>query len=186
MNTKKTTRHEMARLKKQMTDFQREEWSAQVVEQIEHTVCFRQARTVMMYYPLPDELDLRQLLQKWCTIKQIVLPVVVENDIRLKLYQGQEFMRQGAFGIFEPDTNQWFTSFEAIDLVLVPGIAFGADGSRLGRGKGYYDRFLPCVPQAWKIGVGFPFQLMTSVPTEPNDVYMDQIIVGCPRSQTLG
>lgn len=59
---------------------------------------------------------------------------------------------------------------------MVPGMAFDADGNRLGRGKGYYDRFLALVPDAYKIGVCFPFQKFPAVPVDDNDVKMDIII----------
>lgn len=55
-------------------------------------------------------------------------------------------------------------------------MAFDADGNRLGRGKGYYDRFLALVPDAYKIGVCFPFQKFPAVPVDDNDVKMDIII----------
>ena len=55
-------------------------------------------------------------------------------------------------------------------------LGLDADGNRLGRGKGYYDRFLALVPDAYKIGVCFPFQKFPAVPVDDNDVKMDIII----------
>lgn len=84
-------------------------------------------------------------------------------------------MTRGAFGIMEP-SGELFTDYSRITLAVVPGMAFDSHGHRLGRGKGYYDRFLPLLPQAYKIGVCFPFQLVDDVPIEPTDVVMDEVV----------
>jgi 5-formyltetrahydrofolate cyclo-ligase len=62
-----------------------------------------------------------------------------------------------------------------IDLVIAPGIAFDKNKSRLGRGKGYYDRFF-INKRIVKIGVGFDFQLLESIPVNQFDIKMDKII----------
>ncbi len=76
-----------------------------------------------------------------------------------------------------------FTDYEKIDVALVPGMAFDAAGHRLGRGKGYYDRFLSSHlsslnshPSPLLIGVCFPFQRVAEVPSEEHDVLMDEVI----------
>ena len=58
----------------------------------------------------------------------------------------------------------------------MPGVAFDSQGNRLGRGKGYYARLLPRLPQAYKIGLCFPFQRVEQVPAEPFDIRMDEVI----------
>ena len=76
----------------------------------------------------------------------------------------------------EEPTGALFTDYATIDLVIVPGVAFDRDGNRLGRGKGYYDRLLPRIPSAYKVGICFPFQIVEEVPAEPFDIRMDEII----------
>ena len=64
-----------------------------------------------------------------------------------------------------------------IDVVLVPGMAFDAEGRRLGRGKGYYDRFLSSLhPRPKLVGVCFDFQKVDRVPTETRDVAVDLVV----------
>lgn len=64
-----------------------------------------------------------------------------------------------------------------VDLVLVPGLAFTRDGARLGRGGGFFDRFLPHrAALAGKIGVGFDFQIVESLPLETHDVKLDVVV----------
>ena len=55
-------------------------------------------------------------------------------------------------------------------------MSFDSEGHRLGRGRGYYDRFLAQVPQAYKIGVCFDFQRVEQVPVDDNDRVMDEVI----------
>ena len=70
-----------------------------------------------------------------------------------------------------------FTDYAAIDLAIIPGMAFGSKGHRLGRGKGYYDRLLSqLTPKTIKIGLCFPWQRVDYVPTDENDVSMDYVI----------
>ena len=57
-----------------------------------------------------------------------------------------------------------------------PAWAFDRQGNRLGRGKGYYDRLLPHLPTAYKIGICFPYQLVNDIPTDAHDIRMDEII----------
>jgi 5-formyltetrahydrofolate cyclo-ligase len=67
---------------------------------------------------------------------------------------------------------------KVLDVVLVPGMAFDSEGNRLGRGKGYYDRFLKLLtnPRPKLIGVCFDFQKVDMVPTEPTDVKVDVVV----------
>lgn len=120
-------------------------------------------------------MDTHAFIQKWSREKRILLPVVVGDDLELRLYTGPEDLAIGAYGIEEP-TGARFTDYTAIDLIIVPGVAFDRNGNRLGRGKGYYDRLLPRIPSAYKIGICFPFQVVEEVPAEPFDIRMDEII----------
>jgi 5-formyltetrahydrofolate cyclo-ligase len=68
---------------------------------------------------------------------------------------------------------------EQLDLIVVPGLAFTADGSRLGRGAGFYDKFLSEIPGSTvKIGVCFEFQCLSEIPQESHDVKMDAVVCG--------
>lgn len=129
----------------------------------------------MLYHSLKDEVDTHAFIRKWSREKRILLPVVTGDDLELRLYTGPEDLTVGAYGIEEP-TGALFTDYSAIDLIVVPGVAFDRDGNRLGRGKGYYDRLLPRIPSAYKIGICFPFQVVDEVPAEPFDIRMDEII----------
>ena len=93
----------------------------------------------------------------------------------LHRYTSRADLREGAFHIMEP-SGEPFTAYAAIAVALIPGVAFDAAGRRLGRGRGYYDRFLRQLPCARRVGVCFPFQRVAEVPAEPHDVSVDEVV----------
>lgn len=150
--------------------------SADIAENIINDADVRAAKTIVAYHSLPDEVDTHALIDSLLADeKTVLLPVVKADDMELREYRGRESLHKGAFGILEPQGTP-FLEYEKIDVVLVPGVAFDAAGHRLGRGKGYYDRFLPKATNAVKIGVCFPFQVVNTIPFEPHDVACDKII----------
>jgi len=137
-------------------------------------------RTVMAFYPFRDEIDTRPFLQAALERGQdIWLPLSVPQERKIipNRYTGDEVLRQGAYGIWEPDP----ALAEPVDLarlqaVLVPGVAFDPRGGRMGYGAGYYDRFLAQISQPLLlIGCGFSCQVVERVPMEPHDLRMHVI-----------
>lgn len=148
-----------------------------ILSQVEQSEVFRSAQVVLAYYSLADELFTHDFVQRWAARKTILLPKVVGDDLTLHSYNGPLSLREGAFGIMEPCTPE-YADYAAVDLVIVPGVAFDGDGHRLGRGRGYYDRlFASRLPyNIYKVGVCYPFQLVEHVPTESCDVQMDKVV----------
>lgn len=151
--------------------------SAAIVRTIVQHPLFQQAHTVLLYHSLPDEPDTHCLLQDWCDRKRLLLPVVQGSGLVLRSYTSQTPMIKGAFHISEPSGLD-FTDFSAIDLALVPGVAFDSAGHRLGRGGGYYDRLLAgtAFRSVYKIGLCFGFQRYAELPHEPHDVAVDEVV----------
>ena len=149
--------------------------SDDILKRIESHPVFKNAKTVLLYHSLPDEVYTHDFIRKWYTRKRILLPVVTENTLELYTYTGPDKLKTGAYGIAEP-TEGKFTNFKEIDLAIIPGMAFDRRGNRLGRGKGYYDRLLPFLAGTYKLGVCFPYQLLESIPTEGFDVRMNEVI----------
>ena len=132
---------------------------------------FARARTVMLYASLPDEADTHSWPASLQELgKRVVLPVVVGDGLELREYVDDASLRPGAYHILEPQ-GPAFTDLSAVDLVVVPGVGFDAAGHRLGRGRGYYDRFLsqPALSHAYKVGCAFSCQVVAEVPVEPHD-----------------
>lgn len=156
------------------------EHSAKVLNRLEQTALFRRAACVALYNAIRFEPETAGFLAKWADRKAILLPVITENNLRFYPYTGDHALTTGAFGIREPLHNASYDTSVAstgIDLIIVPGIAFDRRCNRLGRGKEYYDRFLPSLPAATpRLGVCFSFQLLDNLPAESFDIPMDGVI----------
>ncbi len=149
-----------------------------IMRRLEIHPLFKPAQTVLLYHSLPDEPCTHELILRTAKTKNVLLPVVVsETDLELRLFGGEDSMRQGAFNIYEP-TGSAYTDYAKIDLAVIPGVAFDHCGNRLGRGKGYYDRLLEKLKPLGipTIGVCFDFQKMPSIPAEPHDIKIDIIL----------
>lgn len=151
------------------------------------------ADTVVAFWPLPDEVDIRPAIRElYQQGKTVLLPrVVSDTEMVLCLYEGDDSLTEGAYGIMEPaiGSEQFSMNNEQLAInnydylcslgavaVLVPGRAFDHDGHRLGRGKGYYDRFLASCPEAHTIAVCYPFQIIDNVPTNQYDIPVKELI----------
>lgn len=89
-----------------------------------------------------------------------------------------DFLMPGRFGITEPPPESWMPEPPALDLVLLPGLAFDRQGNRLGWGKAFYDRFLQTLAKRPVLaGICYPFQILPeSLPVEPTDYPVDWLV----------
>ena len=175
--TKKELRN-FIRFEKQKNASQISELSEQICSKVLRSASWQEAGTLLLYYPLADEVDVRPLIEEaFQCDKQVLLPVCKGEELELRLYEGENSLKKGAFGILEP-TGEVFSpeKYDEIQLAIVPGMAFDRVGHRLGRGKGYYDRLLPKLKEAKLIGICFPFQLLDEVPAEPHDIKVHEVI----------
>ena len=173
MMTKQEMR-KMIRLRKQQHTADE---SSVVIARLKETPRFLQAQTLLIYSALPDEVQTQSLLDELTEAGKTVLlhKVVSSEEMELRRYTGTSSLQPGAYGIMEP-VGEHFTDYATIDIAVVPGMAFDAQGHRLGRGKGYYDRFLAKVPDVYKIGLCFSWQMVDEVPSEANDIMMDEVV----------
>lgn len=149
--------------------------SDEILIRLEAQPAFKEAHTILLYHSMKDEVHTHSFIEKWSKHKTIILPVVVGDMLELRHFTGPEDLKPGSYGIAEP-TGKLFTDYTAVDIAVIPGVAFDLSGHRLGHGKGYYDKLLPKLSTAVKAGICFPFQLVEEVPTEPFDIPMDIII----------
>lgn len=170
---KKELRTIIKTLKKQHTTEDLDRQSAVICQKIEQHPDFIKAERVMLYNALPDEVRTADLIARWRDKKTIVLPTVVGDDIIPVALNNDTAFAVGDFNILEPQNEPYTGDF---DLIIVPGVAFDPQGNRMGRGKGYYDRFLVKYPAVKKIGICFDFQLVDEIPAEPHDIRMDEVV----------
>ena len=154
---------------------------------------FLAANTVMLFANLPDEIGTFSLIDKCIAMgKKVFLPVINGDDMTACEFKGE--YKIGKYDIKEPLTpnssllfpnchqivpngHQHVLTPNSIDFILVPGVAFSPHGYRLGRGKGYYDKFLSKYSNLFTVGVCFREQFYLDIPTEPHDIPMRKVIV---------
>lgn len=142
------------------------------LSKLESCTAFLNANTILLYWSLADEIYTHEFIEKWKEKKTILLPIIDGESLSTSIYKNKESLQQGLFNIAEPKEELYKGS---IDLAIIPGMAFDKEGNRLGRGKGYYDRFLSQTC-CYKIGFCFRFQLLKTIPHEDFDIKMDEII----------
>lgn len=170
---KKEIRKKIKALRSMLSELERESAAAEVFARLEATAAFQMADRILMYHSLPDELSTLSFLRKWKNDKLFFLPRV--NGVNLDILPYDESrLELGSFHIEEPQGDALVDPDE-IELIVVPAVAYDRSGNRLGRGKGFYDRLL-ATTRATKIGVGYEFQLLDSLPAEEHDVPMDMVI----------
>lgn len=143
---------------------------------------FTRAQTVLFYMATAYEVETKELIEETMRLgKTVALPVCEPKTreilpVRVKDLSG---LTRGSTGILEPVSEPHnILPLSGIDLVMVPGIAFDRWGHRLGRGLGYYDRFLAKLkPTTVKVGLAFDFQVVESVPAvEGRDIPLDLVL----------
>jgi len=165
-----------------MRDAQRARASAMIVEHLLELDALAEATTVMLYMPIATEVDVTAAM-RWCLEHDKVV-CVPKTDwarrdmdaVRVDDLDDDDAMLMDEHGIRTPGDGQVVATAE-IDLAVVPGLAFTTSGRRLGRGGGYYDRFLKRVrASAVTVGVAFGEQIVAEIPVDVHDVPVDVVI----------
>jgi 5-formyltetrahydrofolate cyclo-ligase len=141
---------------------------------------YRIARVVLLTLPYRSEWDAALLAQHAIAAGKTVAVPRVDTAARmlrpLRIADLQRDVDVGYRGIPEPRADRDPVAPEAIEWVLVPGVAFDPRGARLGYGGGFYDRLLPLLPRAaQRVAGAFDMQLAAAVPTAPHDLRVDWI-----------
>lgn len=151
-------REEMRQELRAMNAEERQSLSEEICEHVMRLREWQEAQSVVLFLPLPSE-PVTEPLRLDCEARNVsvfVIPQTARTETELHLP-------------------------EAMDLMLVPGLAFSRDRHRLGRGGGFFDRLLAGrAAQAFKVGVCFSFQLLDSVPAEAHDILMDVVVTDQP------
>ena len=140
---KKKARTELAYLRADIYDTA--SYSKQLCENITALNEYKNADTLLLYFPTKTEPDLTALAKAaWRDGKSVAFPISKTESLTLDFRIVNDLceLREGAYGIFEPDNAAEHTIISKNTLCIVPALAVDIDGFRLGYGKGYYDRFL--------------------------------------------
>lgn len=179
---KEEIRKEIIRLLRSQDEAARREKSRAISEKLLASDEFRQARTVMTYVSLPAEVDTVFLNEETLKRgKRVAVPFIdtANQAIIAAELTSMESLIKGPFGIYEPkDGAKRTVPLKEIDLIVVPAIAFDRKNMRLGRGKGYYDRFLAGrdLSSAKTIGIAYSFQILDHLPQDPHDRPVNRVV----------
>ncbi len=134
-------------------------------------------KTIAAFAALSGEVDLMDVISRHPE-RRWVFPRVEGNGLCFHAVGNPNVdLTTGAFGVREPSPALPVVEIAEIDAFLCPGLAFDANGGRLGRGKGFYDRMLAKArPDALRIGICFQAQRVDDTFSEPHDIAMDVVI----------
>ena len=145
-----------------------------IFDKICHLEQVERASTVALFVSLSDEPRSASAIAKLSQSKRVVVPRIEGEE--MEFYDISEGLQRGSFGILEPVATTPVEPDE-IDVMIVPGVAFTHDGSRCGRGKGFYDKYLSRKGfRAYTIGVCYPCQVVNELPTEEHDKVMNEVV----------
>jgi len=154
--------------------------SAQIKKRLFELEEFQRSHTILFYVSYDSEVATHEMIQACLSSgKKVVVPCTDTKNRKLSLSKLQrwEDLRVGAYHIQEPRVEcRCDVSLDAVDLIIVPGIAFDLTGHRIGHGMGYYDRLLSENVGATKVALAFELQLVEKIPAEHHDVSVDMII----------
>lgn len=164
-----------------MSDEQRHDGSVAACSRLTALEVFQHASVVMLYMPLASEVDLTPVaIRCFQTGKTVCVPLVDWKRRDMEPVEVTSFddhvMEVDEHGLRMPRGGAPIPP-NLLDLVVVPGLAFDAHGHRLGRGGGYYDRFLGRLRRtAATVGLGFDVQITDEVPVNDRDVSVDIVV----------
>lgn len=164
-----------------------EQIAKSVVTSVTNSDEYKNATMILGFMPMNDEVDIVPLMkQALKDKKKVAVPKMAKsgNDMDFYLiddFDG-DFTSDNKYNIREPSENCTKLSPDQIPsdaLIFVPGLVFNLEGARLGRGKGYYDKYLARVPDRDKrivCGVCFTICVTKAVPVEKNDVRVNYLL----------
>lgn len=177
---KKELRQRLRKIVAEIPPEQQETKSLRACHRLFELPEYAKAELIMVFLSLPGELDTSALvLRAWQNRKRVLAPKVSWSQRRMmpvEIRSLTDDLATGQMGIREPVSGIPFPS-SLIDLVIVPGLGFDEFGHRLGRGRGFYDRFL-AHPEFKGVACAMAFeeQMTAGVPVGPLDRMVDMLV----------
>ncbi|ABB57330.1 5-formyltetrahydrofolate cyclo-ligase [Synechococcus elongatus] len=166
---KASLRRQLLAERRSLSVVERQQYSQAIAVHLQASSLFQRATTVLSYWPLGAEPDLRSLLLQ---PKQWALPRCQNQRLYAHCYQFEQPLAKDCAGVLAPLADSLTVSPAEIDLLIVPAVAVDKEGYRLGYGGGYYDRLR--ADPAWRsipaIVVAYAAQIMSELPHDPWDI----------------
>lgn len=173
---KKALRKEIREKKRAMTEQQIVEASRRLGELFAATEQYRNAKTVYGYMPYNQEVRTVPILERALADgKRVAVPKVYGDEMRFIYMTDLTCVEKSDMGIPEPVADEPVAD-DPTALVLMPGLAFDAQGHRIGYGGGFYDKFLAAEPNHPTVALCYGFQLLPSLETEEFDIPVDCVL----------
>jgi len=178
--TKQQLRSRLRDRLRELDDQTLRDGSRAACDRLAETDEFRAAATLMLFLPLPREIDARPLaLRAWQMNKTVTVPLVhfaQRHMLPVEIRSLSDPMDTDSRGLQSP-TGGMPIPVEMIDLVVVPGLGFDTAARRIGRGAGFYDRFLSQPDFRGRIcGLALESQVVEHVPTDGHDVPLHMLV----------
>ncbi|HKL59262.1 MAG TPA: 5-formyltetrahydrofolate cyclo-ligase [Sphaerochaeta sp.] len=139
---------------------------------------YKQCSTLFAFSPLPSEVDISLVLEDALRHKNLALPRCSGDSLLDFIYVSAGWntrVKPSRLGVLEPPRGTVAIP-DTHSLILVPAMAYTILGERLGRGKGYYDRYLNTFPTIPTMGICRSYQLVESLPTERWDMRVREVL----------
>lgn len=173
METKNSIRKEMLSLRDRLSDKERMEYSRIITETVLQMPSVRQADTILCFAGYKSEVQTLELISLLLECgKKVYLPRVNGDEMDFYRIDGLKDLMDGYKGIPEPSVECIDVFSGPVDdatVMFMPGAVFGMDGSRIGYGKGYYDRYLQKYDIMNRIALCFSFQIRENIPSDAHD-----------------
>ncbi len=176
---KRALRKRMLAARRALSKEERAAYSAEITGKLISHAAVTRAQTIFAYAAMSDEVQTESLLSGLLAMgKRVAIPWITgKQGMEAALVPSMDLLEVGAYGILTVREEQReILSPQEIDCVIVPGVAFGMDGARLGMGGGYYDTFLPKAERAVRIAAAFQCQITEDIPRLPHDSGVDWIV----------
>ena len=175
--TKKDARSYIKELKKAMSEQEIKSRSQKVMDNLLGLEAWHNADRILTYVSYNQEVDTLGLIDEALKLgKEVYVPKVYGKNMKFHRIDNLGLLKSGKYGILEPD-NEFRSEWDNLSgLMIMPGLAFGRDFSRVGYGGGFYDRYLSDNHELTTIAVCFDFQLLDSIEVEEFDYRPDMIV----------
>jgi 5-formyltetrahydrofolate cyclo-ligase len=181
LRTKEELRKQIQVLLRNQKEEDRLRKSLLILDQLFAVPEFRNSKTMLFYSSFDGEVDTQEMIKQALLMgKTVALPMILKSEKQIipLVADNLNSLEAGPYGIKQPryDVNNTLDPRD-LDICLVPGVAFDRAHHRLGRGAGYYDRFLAALPNDTPpIGLAFDFQVLERLPVEAHDIPLTRLL----------
>lgn len=177
IDQKKELRQEMKTRRAAIPATLKAEYDQWICQALWRMIDHHQFHTIHLHLPMGTEINIFPLIEQLLShgLTLVAPKALPEGKFQNLVLHALDKVEKGRFGTTYPGGEEEYTG--TYDLIIVPGLAFDRLGYRLGYGGGYYDNFMIHHPGARKVGVAYPFQQVETVPTEPHDIRLDEVLI---------